>query len=396
MKKFISITLIFLMLLSLFGCNSNITPASTEDNTSTTLPETQDTTVPDGPEQNDPDPITYENLISVSMPSVAEPGTAEDGTHIFTYVFQSIQLSVPDPEVADKVIYDFRNKIEQTSTDAQAVFSTALEDHNSGKNASYLYEILYTPTRIDQGVLSLFGKITVIDGSPNSGQFSISANYDLVTGDVLTLGSILYHADKKEDLCQLVVDHLKERTDVELFDEFEDYVRERFSKDESKEEDFYFDSTGLCFYFSPYEIGPRSSGVIVACVPYENLIGIILDDYFPSEKQDTKANVSIINFDNADLEKYDQYAEAIFGFNNMYIINVDTPIFDIQVMQHVNGEQMMLFAANCLTDRDAILLQTDENPSSAEILFSYRSGGATFQYRIVLDASGNLALEEVQ
>ena len=396
MKKIISITLIFLMLLSLFGCTNNDIPSSTDENTSTMLPETQDTTVPDGPDQNDPDLMTYENLISVSMPSVTEPGTAEDGTHIFTYIFQSIQLSVPDPEVAEKVINDFRNKIEQTRADAQAVFNTALEDHSSGKSTSYLYEILYAPTRIDQGVLSLFGKITVIDGSANSGQFSISANYDLVTGDVLTLGSILYHADKKEDLCQLVVDHLKERTDIELFDEFEEYVQERFSKDESKEEGFYFDSVGLCFYFSPYEIGPRSSGVIIACVPYENLIGIISDEYFPSEKQETTANISIVDFENADLEKYDQYAEAIFGFNNMYIINADATIFDIQITQHIDGEEMMIFAANCLTERDAILLQTDENPSSAEIIFSYQSGDNTFQYRVTLDQSGKLVFEEVQ
>jgi hypothetical protein len=90
------------------------------------------------------------------------------------------------------------------------------------------------------------------------------------------------HPDaSKEDFITIILEKLSQiAEESDLFQGYEDGVRSRLGGDENLYEDFYFTSTGLCFYFAPYEIAPYASGIITVEIPYSELTGLIYDGYF--------------------------------------------------------------------------------------------------------------------
>ena len=298
--------------LALTACMTACKPNPSEDPI-TTDPATEPAATEPVTEPTVPDvePV-IENMYSVSLPVTTETYHAEDNTPIFTYTYQTIYSELPDRDVSDKIIMDFTNRIEQTRATSADILAEAEEYHSTSPVFSpFSYEIQYDVTRIDQGVLSLFGHIIQISETSPMNRSLISANYNLVTGDMLTLGSILYHADTKDDLAALVISHLENRDDLMLYDEFRRTVNARFQLDESQDEDFYFSATGLCFYFAPYEIAPRSYGTVVVEIPYNKLTGIIDEAYFPAERSFTNGALVISPFQDADLESYHQFVEIV-------------------------------------------------------------------------------------
>ena len=197
--------LCFSLLLTACGQEPITTqPSSTEA--------TEDTTTIDIPEDTTVLVPSFENLYSASMPITTETSYDENGKPVFQYDYQTLHLILPDIDVADKVIIDFLSRIERTRDDADQLKNHAVDAAKKSSLAEpYTYQIQYNTTRIDQGVLSFFGQAIQSGDAMHSSRQCLSANYDLVTGDVLTLGSILYRAESKDALANLVIESLKER-----------------------------------------------------------------------------------------------------------------------------------------------------------------------------------------
>ena len=276
MRKTVLLLLCIAMLLA--GC-------SVKDDTVHTLPDPG--FIEDAPNDEPAEELESETqLLAVSVPAATERFIHEDGTELFSYTSQHMQFVFPDAEVADKVILDFLNRVDASRTDADSILSSAQNDYTDADTwFPYFYQIIYSPMRIDHGVLSLFGMQHSYSGGIHGSKSCLAANYDLLTGDVLTLGSIMHMNADKEDFIKIIIEKLNEIADeAYLYENFEEGVRSRLGGDENLYEDFYFSSTGLCFFFSPYEIAPYSSGVISVEIPYEKLGGIIHDAYFPAER----------------------------------------------------------------------------------------------------------------
>ena len=221
----------------------------------------------------------------------------------------------------------------------------------------------------------------------------ISANYNLVTGDMLTLGSILYHADTKDDLAALVISHLENRDDLMLYDEFRRTVNARFQLDESQDEDFYFSATGLCFYFAPYEIAPRSYGTVVVEIPYNKLTGIIDDAYFPAERSFTNGALVISPFQDADLESYHQFVEIVATSDaTKLLLTTDSAVQDIRISELIWAKDGMsytqtknIFASNFLYKDNAILLEADFDAYRPNYMLTYSIEGNTYVFYLTKD-----------
>ena len=363
-------------------------PVTTDPTTEPTL--TEPVTEPTVPNI---EPV-IENMYSVSLPVTIETYHAEDNTPIFTYSYQTIYPVLPDRDVSDKIIMDFTNRIEQTRTVSADVLAEAEEYHSiSTVFSPFSYEIQYDVTRIDQGVLSLFGHIIQISETSPMNRSLISANYNLVTGDMLTLGSILYHADTKDDLAALVISHLESRDDLMLYDEFRRTVNARFQRDESIDEDFYFSATGLCFYFAPYEIAPRSYGTVVVEIPYNKLTGIIDDAYFPAERSFTNGALNISPFHDADLESYHQFVEIVAASDaTKLLLTTDSAVQDIRISELIWAKDGMsytqtknIFASNFLYKDNAILLEADFDAYRPNYMLTYSIEGNTYVFYLTKD-----------
>lgn len=383
MKKQICFFLSATLMFSLTGCigsketptsPSESIPAVTQPTTGTTLP----TTTPTEPE-------SLETMLAISVPSVTENTTASDGTVLFQYIYQNPSLVLHKPAVADKVILDLINRIDSTQTEAQSVADMAKSAYNGNQNwVPYLYHLVYSPTRIDHKVLSLFGNKVVFSGASHPDRFGISASYDLTTGDVLTLASIMTKDAKVDDFCNLVLEALSDRAEGDyLYENYAQTVKQRFSGDTSKDEAWYFTTTGLCFYFAPYEIAPYTSGVISVEIPYEKLQGLLYSAYLPAKQTTTTGTVTVTPFADVDLSRFSHIAELVAeNGGKMYMIYTDSQVQEIHITHKDSTGSYTIFAANTLSKNDGIMIQAAEDMlKTMEI--SYRSGDETDKTPII-------------
>lgn len=398
MKRVAAFFLIFSILLLCAACQApSEDPQEAPQNTQPPL-----SGLPDSDIQN---PSTHtENLYAISVPTSSQQTRSDDGTVVFEYVEPVMYLTVPDMDVADKIIIDFLTRIDNARSEADSLHAQALSDYDGDAEwIPYTYQLNYSPTRLDQGVLSLVGEALLFNGGPHSDRNLVSANYDMLTGDVLTLGSILYHLDTKDDLCRIVIEKLDALRDTTyLYDYYSEAVTDHFNQDESHLECFYFTEDALCFYFAPYELAPYSSGIITVSIPYSELTGIIGDQFFPAEQQVTVGNVSAHLFSEVDLEQYQQFAELTTDPNGeKIIISTDGIIQNVRIHSGIWNEdgtsfltQSTLFCANALSSTDAIMLETDIPDVLPELMLTFKSNGTVFSYYIFQSGKdGSIILE---
>ena len=122
MKKMILLLLCTAFLLG--GCTADITPTGTIP---AVVPEEAPEATPNIPDA-EPDvteaPVTEpENtaLLSVSVPATTEEFTLADGTLLYSYTAQHMELILPDEEVVDRVILNFLNRIDNARSDAESI-----------------------------------------------------------------------------------------------------------------------------------------------------------------------------------------------------------------------------------------------------------------------------------
>ena len=341
-------------------------------------------------------------MAAVSVPPVVETTKSDDGTVLFQYTYQNMSLTLPDPDVADKVIIDFLNRIDSTRTNAQNLNSSAYSDYKTASNwVPYMYRVVYNPTRIDHGVLSLFGSIVSYSGTPHPENLCVSANYDLVSGEVLTLGGVLTQDCTAEKLFSLAADALSGISqEKNLFPDYEEILKNRLSGDWASDEGFYFSSEGLCFYFSPYEIAPYASGVVSAQIPYTQLVGLLKNEYFPAEQDVYDGTLTAELFENTDLNKFTQFSEIVLHKGEQkYVLHTDLPVYDIRIEEGTltpgSNEfvpSYTVFACASLTPGDAIMIEAKASSDSPNLRLQYRSGGQIC-YAYLFEKDGEILLK---
>lgn len=400
MKKTLLILLFVSIALTFAGCflPSENVPGITQDPTASSTNETLDITA-------NPNEFEQKPMIAVSLSAVNETESAEDGAVIFNYSYQNMSLIVPDPEVADKVIVDFLNRIDQTAEHAAQILEAAKTDYPVNPNWSpYFCKITYEPVRIDTGILSLAGSYTTYSGGVHPQNSCLSANYDLITGNVLRLSDILTDESAADTLYRYVIEALNRQKDENfLYDGFESTVQERMDYATSGEECWYFSHTGLCIYFSPYEIAPYASGVIIAEIPYAQLTGILNDAYFPAEAESSSGMVLPDTFNEEDLERFTQFSEVVLdNSGNKFLLYTESAVNHIRIETGTLNEdstqfvpEQTVFAAYSLTPGDAIMVESAATGGMPNLRLSYHTAQRTIRYYIDFDVEfGNPVLVE--
>jgi len=389
MKRSISIIILLCLLLGMCGCKKPPNPPEstpTDTTAASTIPTnpttptnptsptdaTQTPTVPSSPGAS-------EEFLAVSVPAVTENTASKDGTVLFQYTYQHMSLIHPTPDVANKIILNFLNRVDSTRSLAQATAASAASVYNGGSNwVPYMLHVTYSPTRLDSKVLSLFGAQVLFNGSNHADKSGIAASYDLLTGDVLTLASIMNKQATTDSICDLVLDALsKHELHSYLYKGYVQTVKQRFTKEASQDEAWYFTQTGLCFYFAPYEIAPYSSGIISVEIPYEKLKGILYGAYLPYERAAAQGTVTITPFAQTDLTKFSQIAELVAEKSGkMYMASADGTVQDIRIAVTDKTGNYTVFAACNLKPGDGIMIQASDSLLS-RMKMTYYSGKET-------------------
>ncbi len=398
MKKLTAAILMLALALSFAGCkkepvNVTIYTSSTEATTGSIPEETQQTTQALLPEAE------YNgNMISVALPYSAEKNEDENGTQISRYESQYMALVHPDSAVADKIILNFQSRQDAFRSDANNILSQAEQAFTGNQNWSpYFYAVAYEPTRVDQTVLSLFGSKVSWSGTPHPDRTCVFANYDMVTGDVLTLGSILTHEDQTDNLKDLLIGALSEIAEEKsLFSGYESTVSARFQATISYDELWYFDQNGLCFAFSPYEIAPYSQGIISVTIPYDQLTGIIADSYFPPERDVSSGAVSVSWPTGEEIGNLSglQIAEVVLDRDGeMILLKTDRLVYDLRLelgQWDAEGNPTAtcytVFGSDVFSSQMAVMVQAKLTSEDSYLRLSYLQGEEIiFDYIAAID-----------
>ena len=283
-RKFISFVLCAALAFSAAGCTAAPTPT-----TVTTQPTTEETTAETTLESTttsfiDPSVTYHAPMAAVSLPVVTQSSKASDGTTLFSYTYQNMTLFLQDAPVADAVILDFLNRMDDFHTSAKQLQSEAASAYTGQTDwESYSFSLLYQPMRFDAMVLSLMGTESIFDGYDRNNSANLSITYDLLTGNALGIRDILVADYSAEKLVELIIDGLSQyEKDELLFPDYKELISDMFFTNRPAE-NWYLAQDGLYFYFSPYEVGPYSSGTLVSKIPYDALGGLLKDSYFPAE-----------------------------------------------------------------------------------------------------------------
>lgn len=363
MKKIISWLLACCLILCATGCKKD-TPAAT-------------------PTESNVSDITIEPIIldapflAVGLPAINNQVAHQDGTCIFTSNQPYMTLTMDGQATAELIINDFMNRVSNSMGTAEALKDAAAAAYETNPTnwVPYSVEINYTPARIDPNVLSLFGIITTYSGGSHPDYTCVSASYNMISGDPLTLGSILTHESAIPSLRDLLIRQLEAQAEEKFLREnFQEDIKQRFANDVSFDEDWYFSATGLCFYFAPYQIAPYSSGIIEAVIPYSDLVGIIEDAYFPAESSINNGSAKVLPFTMDAASGYKQTSELILDMDGeKFLVEADSCIQNIRIVQtrtqtgRNDSVVSACYMAYCLNPGNAIMVQ---RAPSNEYLYS--------------------------
>ena len=400
MKKCFCLALVVCMSATLLGCHTapdiEYEPTSSATTAETSF-ETMEATAPTEAT------IAITNqlpLISVSVPKTSQKTYAADGVMIHENIRQNINLTVPDPEVANKIIIDFLQVTDNGDALNDSIdFAKQVYLEHPDSPFPHWYGAYFSPMRHDSAILSMFGLFTDYTGGVHGDYLYASLNYELTSGKKLSLSDILVSDPDMDALCQHVLTGLDEVKNTKvLFDDYQSSVTEHFQRPIAQISNWYLSNDGLCFFFSPYEISPFTSMEIVAQIPYSELIGILNDAYFPSERELASGTVLIQNIDVNALNEFSQFAElTLQGGGAKALLYSDNLVYDFRIeigtWSYDNSTftpQYTAFSAYTLTPGDAIVVEyeTADNPT---VRISYNSNGGTiYRYLSAQDGTAQL------
>ena len=396
MKKILSILLCTAVLLCLPACKD--TDETVPTTTQAIAVTTSESTLP---EETLPQvDLPHIPVAAVTLTPTTEAEILPDGTVLFEYNYPTIHLALPDGEMAETVMLDFLNRIDATGAQAQQV-KEAAEEFYTGKAGwnTYFYNLTFSPMRIDAGVLSLYGMESSYSGGMHPNHNACAVNYDLTTGKALKLRHILTADASADKLTSLICSVLAQEADI-LFSDYALCVEDRFAGDFGADEQWYLSDTGLCFFFSPYEVAPYNAGTIIAELPYEALTGILLDDFFPHETVITKGTIRLQALEDlAGLNNYSNYSEiTLDSGGTSVLISTNSLVYQVKVeLGEWNADGTVftpystVFAANAMNRDDAIILKASLSEGLPNIRIQFTSEEMTQAYFLSLH-NGNAAL----
>ncbi len=392
MKKAALLIALIYLLIGLTACMPEETASPDQTNsTGTPATSTKPSTQPQASTSGsavlplDPPAVSLSEipLSSLSTPIVQEAFYAEDGTLILTYTYQNIFPIHQDVAVAEAVNLAMLNDLDR-STDLQQVLQQARDDYAASPTRwqPYQCQVLFDTLRLDQNVLSIFGDVTHTTKETSSSP--ISATYSLIDGRKLSFKDVQSDGYSYYALFKLIDAALKQTVSADqLLSEYKMTIQEQLSSDSSN---WYLSETGLCFYYSPYEVAAKAAGTIVVEIPYSELAGILKDDFFPAEEYITGGSLHVQPFSQANIFAFQNFAEIIQDSDGEEVLlYTDGTITDLRFeVGSWNTDDMQfvpaatIFACDGIWESSAVLLQIQFPDAMPSLRVSYSCDGTSY------------------
>lgn len=214
--------------------------------------------------------------------------TAQDGTRILYESYDRIDFSAADPEL--NVWGDSQLKqIEQTfQSNSAELLKEAQQSYRDQKDTFYCYSnyLNMGVARHDQRVMSVLAINSMYSGGAHPLSEQSAYNMDLETKESLTLEDII-EPTAGDEISELVLSGVEKSFATlgpqSLYNDYTDTISS-FTTYGSMTKNWYFDHTSLVVFFNQYEIAPYAAGIIKVEIPYDQLHGILKEEYIPQHR----------------------------------------------------------------------------------------------------------------
>lgn len=396
MKKRIALFLCACLTLSAVGCSAPTTAPTVPDDT--TAPNVIITS-PTDPYQDSTSDLT-QPMHAVVMPTISENTLTDDGTVIFSRSYQKIQLILNGSGSAQPIADDLQSRIGTALSNASDIEQYAKDEYTSGDSWNpYFIDLIYTPTRIDKAVISLFGNHSSYSGGNHPSLVTESVTYDLTTGKALTLADILVDHYSGEDLSALISTTLAPKAD-KLSHNYEQTLEGIFSVNLNYITNWYFSRTGLCFHFAPYIIAPYASGTIIAEIPYEMLGDVLKEQYIPAELPKATGSMYAEIYLEDDSERFPSLSHIELDPDGIQVLLYpDANVTDVRIEAGTWSSDettyipvSTIFAADIIGLGNAIVIHADFSEDAPVLRLNYHSDDQEASAFIVYDQEGDSIL----
>lgn len=402
MNKLLAMILCITLMLSLSGCvvsgdQSNTT--GTESVPTSSITESVPTGTTEGTTN------IYEGpMQAISMPLVTQEQFA-DGSDVVIYrnQFQNVSLLLEDEEPGQAIMLDLLNRLDALSGSTIDVSAAAKNDYR-GQQYWYPYftSVTYEPTRIDSTILSFIGTEQIFDGTPGSTTIHLSVNYDLSTGEEISLKTILLEDYSADTLCEMIIEGLASYDKDSFFSDYKLIIDDMFSTN-TPVDTWFFTDTGLTFFFNPYEIAPQSLGTVYSEIPYETLLGLVKEEYFPEEQLQYKGTIKaeVINLSSGNaLDSFSRFADVDMAeTREQILLSVDGSVTNLRILVGSKNDDGTVFTKECtvfscagMGPNDAVILHLDPASAADQLALEYISDGQLVQMMLRLNSDGSLTL----
>jgi len=376
MKK---IVLMILCLALLSGCSRASAPETSDTAPSSAVPTTQTpTTQATKPQPETLPEVAYEGQLVAFHAEVLQREFVVGTDAVLKYTYQQPEFLLSDPQVAESLALAFWNLVDYEGASVTRVFRDA---SNAPGAAPWDLQVLYSPERMDDKVISLLGAQSLTEGDGRHTRVNQAVSFDLITGKTLQLKDILREDYSVEVLSGKIVAALEPMAKQnQLYSDYAYVISQMFATN-TQVKNWYFSSLGLCFFFEPYEIAPHSAGTVTAEIAYEDLAGLLRADYFPQQRPILAGTPVLEALDLEDLNRFTRFCEVTLEpQGEERVLHIRGAISNPRLAAG-RWEDIMflsagtLFAAAFLSEDDAIVIRATEEQLKNTVLL-YESGDA--------------------
>ena len=212
----------------------------------------------------------------------------EDGNALLYENYALAEFSSVDPERSEwvgDVLGGLQRDFQSDSANLQEYAREFVQEYGTDQFYSYSNYQQLGVARHDDAVVSLIALSSLYSGGSHPNSVQVAYNMDISGQRLLRLEDVITE-DAAPELARMVLAAVDEKfTMIDggngLFEDYADIIATSMVYGNMTPY-WYFNDKGLVIFYNQYELGPYAVGIIKAELPYADLEGILLPDYFPA------------------------------------------------------------------------------------------------------------------
>ncbi len=275
------------------------------------------------------------------------------------------------------VLAGIESNFDEESRNLLNYASKDLEARGSGDFYSYSNYQKLSVLRQDEVVVSLLSDSSLYSGGPHGSALLTAYNLDITNSRNLRLEDVIYE-EAAPELGAAVLESVEAQFvplgEGALYAGYADMIRDACTYG-SMTPYWYLDNEGLTVYFNQYALAPYAAGTIRATFLYEELEGILREEFFPVEYDDVPSDLVL----RGDWKGYERIPVSTGTGTDTMTVGVMGEIYQVQLsqVQWLDGNAIsreLLFCAATLSQNDVLEISGTFNLDTETTCIAFING----------------------